>query len=161
MVAIDHNRFGARDAQPLGGYFSDAKAMLEGLFSPNSQQDMPPFARAAIEQTERVRAIAARKFGDADGEELLEALCDAVMRRPTFLTQMGMPADQVLALGQFREGMAATVFLLLAWIAEGRSEPAPQREGTTHARSIRPKSTQADRPAKRTPAKPRAGKRSK
>lgn len=138
MVAINPNRFGARDAQPIGNYFSDAKSMLEGLFGPDSSKDLPLFAQAAIEQTARLRAIAARKFGDAEGEELLEALCDATLRRPTFITQMGMPADQVLAMGQFREGMGATVFLLLAWIAEGRQEQAPQRDGN-HARSIRPK----------------------
>jgi hypothetical protein len=138
MVAINPNRFGARDAQPIGNYFSDAKSMLEGLFGSASNKDLPLFAQAAIEQTARIRAIAARLFGSADGEELLEALCDATLRRPTFITQMGMPADQVLAMGQFREGMGATVFLLLTWIAEGRQEQAPQREGN-HARSIRPK----------------------
>lgn len=147
MVAINPNRFGARDAQPIGGYLTDARSMLEGLFGPDSNKDLPLFAQAAIEQTARIRAIAARKFGDAEGEELLEALCDATLRRPTFITQMGMPADQVLAMGQFREGMGATVFLLLAWIAEGRQEQAPQREGN-HARSIRPKRQPAS--AKRT-----------
>jgi hypothetical protein len=136
MVAIAPNRFGARDAQPLDSYFGSAKDVLQGLFGDNGNKDMPPFAQAAIEQTARIRAIAARKFGDAEGEELLEALCDATLRRPTFITQMNMPPDQVLAIGQFREGMGAAVFLLLAWIAEGRSEQPPQREGS-HAKSTR------------------------
>lgn len=152
MVAVGQNRFGARDAQPLGNYFADAKGILEGLFGPKAENDMPVFARAAIEQSQRLREIAARKFGDPDGEELLEALCDATLRRPTFLTQMGMPADQVLAMGQFREGMGATVFLLLAWIAEGRREQPPQREGN-HARSLRPK-----REPRAKPVKPRKRK---
>lgn len=142
MVAINQNRFGARDAQPLDSFMGSAKDILAGMFGETSAKDLPPLARAAIEQTQRVREIAARLFGTPDGEELLEALCDATVRRPTFLTQAGMPADQVLALGSFREGQAATVFLLLAWIAEGRSEQPPQREGN-HAPSIRPKRQRA------------------
>lgn len=156
MVAIDSNRFGARDAQSLDGFAGSARDVLEGLFGKTSSKDLPPFAQAAIENTKRIRSLAAAKFGDADGEELLEALCDVTLRRPTFITQAGMPSDQVLALGQFREGMAATVFLLLAWIAEGRSEQPPQREGTTHARSVRPKRVSA---AKQKPAVKRARER--
>lgn len=152
MVAMAPSRFGARDAQPLDNYFGSARDVLQGLFGDNGNKDLPPFAQAAIEQTARIRAIAARKFGDAEGEELLEALCDATLRRPTFITQMNMPPDQVLAIGQFREGMGAAVFLLLAWIAEGRSEQPPQREGS-HAKSVRPKRSTAAKP------KPRARKR--
>jgi hypothetical protein len=59
---------------------------------------------ASIEASERIRALAARKFGDADGEELLEALCDATLRRPTFITQMGVDPMQALMFGAFREG---------------------------------------------------------
>lgn len=135
--AIPANYFGARDAQPLGGYMDGAKQLVEDLFGKISTKDLPTFAQAAIEQTKEVRAIAARKFGDAEGEMLLEALCDITLRRPTFITQSGMPSDQVLALGQFREGMSAMVFILLAWIAEGRGEQQPQREGANHARSTR------------------------
>lgn len=131
------NRFGARDAQPLESYMGGAKKLVEDLFGKINTGDMPAFAQASIEQTERLRAIAARIFGTAEGEELLEALCDITLRRPTFITQSGMPPDQVLALGQFREGMGAMVFILLAWIAEGRGEQQPQREGTTHAKSTR------------------------
>lgn len=136
MVALG-NRFGPRDAQPLDSFSGGAKQLAEDLFGKVNKGDMPAFAQAAIEQTERVRAIAARKFGDDEGEELLEALCDITLRRPTFITQSGMPSEQVLALGQFREGMSAMVFILLAWIAEGRGEQQPQREGTTHAKSTR------------------------
>lgn len=148
MVAINQNRFGARDAQPLDSFMGSAKDVIEGLFGRSDPNDIPPMARAAIEQSQRVREIAARLFATPDGEELLEALCDATVRRPTFLTQAGMPADQVLAMGSFREGMAATVFLLLAWIAEGRSEQPPQREGN-HAPSIRPKRQRAAKPSAR------------
>lgn len=158
MVAISQNRFGARDAQPLDGFMGGARGIIEDLFGKNNPNDLPPMARAAIEQTSRVREIAARLFATADGEELLEALCDATVRRPTFLTQAGMPADQVLALGSFREGQAATVFLLLAWIAEGRSEQPPQREGN-HAPSIRPKRQRvAKSAAKPKPARKRGAK---
>lgn len=158
--AIDPARFGPRQAQPLDGFTADAKSILQGLFNAPNANDIPPFARAALEQTARVRAIAARLFGSAEGEELLEALCDATLRRPTFITQMGMPADQVLAMGQFREGMAATVFLLLAWIAEGRNEQQPNREGTSNVnprkRTRRVQSDQPDAaPVRRTTVSPR------
>jgi hypothetical protein len=138
MVAINQNRFGTRDAQPLGQYFGDARSVLEGLFGPSSEKDLPAMAQAQIEATKRIRAIAARKFGDADGEELLEALCDAALRRPFTLPPHSASAEQRLAYADQREGQAQVVFMLLAWIAEGRSEQPPQREGS-HARSIRPK----------------------
>ena len=135
---VSSARFGARDAQPLDTFKGDARDILKGL-EKTKFGEMPALAKAQVEQTERIYAIAARKFGDKEGEELLEALCDATLRRPIFLTQMGLPSEQVLALGQFREGMGATVFLLLAWIAQARNEQQPQREGTTHAPSRRTK----------------------
>lgn len=138
MVAINPNRFGTRDAQPLGSFLGDAKSVLEGLFGPSDKQDLPAMAQAQIEATQHIRAIAARKFGDADGEELLEALCDAALRRPFTLPPIAATAEQRLAYADQREGQAQVVFMLLAWIAEGRSEQPPQREGS-HARSIRPK----------------------
>lgn len=147
--AISPARFGPRNAQPLDGISFDAKSILEGLFDAPTAKNMPPFARAAIEQNERIRGIAARKFGDVEGEELLEALCDVTLRRSTFITQMGMPSDQVLAMGQFREGMAATVYLLLAWIAEGRSEQQPTREGTINVNT--PKRRRKSRPPAKRP----------
>lgn len=154
MVAINQSRFNARDAQPVDNFMGSAKDILHGLFGDADKKDLPAFAQAAIENTTRIREIAARKFGDADGEELLEALCDVTLRRPMFITQAGMPTDQVLALGQFREGMSAMVFLLLAWIAEGRSEQPPQREGS-HERSIRPKRARKPdaKPAAKRPRK--------
>lgn len=137
--ALNPARFGPRDAQPLDGFIADAKSIVEGLFGQAKEKDLPPFAQAAIEEQERIRAIAARLFGSRDGEDLLEALCDACLRRPVFVTQIGVDPMQALAYGAFREGQAAAVYLLLAWIAEGRSEQAPNREGTSHARSTRPK----------------------
>lgn len=139
--------FGNRDAQPLGGFFEQGQSALADLIKQTRANELPAMAQAQVEQTKRIREIAARKFGDAEGEELLEALCDATLRRPTFITQSGMPSDQVLALGQFREGMGATVFLLLGWIAEGRNEQPPQREGH-HAKSTRKPKSRA-RPRKR------------
>ena len=137
MVAINQNRFGTRDAQPLGNFLGDAKSVLEGLFGPTDNKDLPAMAQAQIEATKRVREIAARKFGDADGEELLEALCDAALRRPFTLPPQAFSAEQRLAYADQREGQAQMIFMLLAWIAEGRSEQPPQREGS-HAKSIRP-----------------------
>lgn len=139
--AVSPAMFGARQAQPLDHSMADAREMLAGLFDKPNAKDLPPFARAALEQTARVRSIAARLFAPgSDGEELLEALCDTTLRRPTFVTQLGVPSDQVLAVGQFREGMAATIYLLLAWIAEGRSEQPPQREGDVHVTQRRGRS---------------------
>lgn len=148
MVAINHNRFGARDAQPSENFLGDAKSILAGLFGPSDKKDLPALAQAQIEATERIRAIAARKFGDADGEELLEALCDAALRRPFTLPPTVASADQRLAYADQREGQAQVVYMLLAWIAEGRSEQPPQREGN-HAKSIRPKRARHAKPARK------------
>lgn len=148
MVAINQNRFGTRDAQPLGNYFGDAKSVLEGLFGKSSEKDLPIAAQAQIEATQRIRAIAARLFGGAEGEELLEALCDATLRRPFTLPPQGFTAEQRLSYADQREGQAQTTFMLLAWIAEGRGEQQPQREGP-HARSTRPKRQPAAKPARK------------
>ncbi|MGY3392940.1 hypothetical protein ACVWW6_005531 [Bradyrhizobium sp. USDA 3311] len=138
MVAINQNRFGTRDAQPLGSFLGDAKDVLEGLFGTSDKKDLPALAQAQIEATQRVRAIAARLFGTPEGEELLEALCDATLRRPFTLPPVAAGAEQRLAYADQREGQAQTIYMLLAWIAEGRSEQQPQREGS-HAKSIRAK----------------------
>ncbi|KIZ47390.1 MULTISPECIES: hypothetical protein [Rhodopseudomonas] len=156
--AVNPAHFGPRQAQPLDGLSLDAKSILEGLFDAPNAKDMPAFARAAIEQNERIRNLAARLLGEGDGEELMEALCDVTLRRATFITQMGMPSDQVLAMGQFREGMAATVYLLLAWIAEGRSEQQPNREGTIDVSRAKRRRQSKPQPAK-PPAKRVARKR--
>ncbi|OKO68298.1 hypothetical protein AC629_42190 [Bradyrhizobium sp. NAS80.1] len=138
MVAINPSRFGTRDAQPLGSFLGNPKDVLEGLFGQSDPKDMPALARAQVEATQRVRQIASRIFATDDGEELLEALCDAALRRPFTLPPTAASAEQRLAYADQREGQAQMVFMLLAWIAEGRSEQPPQREGS-HAKSIRPK----------------------
>jgi len=148
MVAVNPNRFGTRDAQPMGSFLGDAKSVLEGLFGPSDKKDLPALAQAQIEATQRVRSIAARIFGAPEGEELLEALCDAALRRPFTLPPTAATADQRLAYADQREGQAQIVFMLLAWIAEGRSEQPPQREGS-HARSIRPKREGKPKPARK------------
>jgi hypothetical protein len=131
--AVNEARFGARDAQPLDNLTGDARDVLKGLFGDVNPQDLPIEARIAKERLARVRAIAARKFSDAEGVELLEALCDATVRRPLTLGPYGKSCDEVALYAKQREGQNETTYLLLAWIAEGRSEQPPQREGKTHA----------------------------
>lgn len=135
---INPASFGPRQAQPLEQLMGDAKSAVEDLFGKTDPKDMPAFARAAIENTERIRGIAARLFAPGtEGEQLLEALCDATLRRPVFITQLGVDPMQALMYGAFREGQGAAIFLLLAWIAEGRSEQPPQREGESNANNVR------------------------
>jgi hypothetical protein len=129
---VNPARFGPRQAQPLDGFMADAKDVLQGLFDKPDTADLPAPARIAIESQQHIRAIAARKFADAEGEELLEALCDAVLRKPFCLPAHAGSAEQRLAYADQREGQAHTIYLLLAWIAEGRSEQQPQREGATN-----------------------------
>jgi hypothetical protein len=131
--AVSEARFGARDAQPLDQLVGDARDVLEGLFGKVDTKDLPMAARIAQERLARIRSIAARLFSGPDGTELLEALCDATVRRPITLGPYGKTADEVAMYAKQREGQNETVFLLLAWIAEGRSEQPPQREGQTHA----------------------------
>lgn len=128
--------YGPREAEPIENFTTDARSILDGLFGKPDPKDLPTLARAAVENVERVRAIAARKFADDDGQVLLEALCDATLRRPFFITQLGMTIDQTAMLGAFREGSAAATYLLLSWIAEGRKEQPPEREAN-HAGTSR------------------------
>lgn len=139
--AIDPARFGARQAQPLDDFIADAPDMLQGLFGSPRAKDLPPFARAAIEAQQQVRGIAARLFSTPEGEALLEHLCDAVLRRPVFVTQLGIDPQQALMFGAFREGQAAAVFYLLSLIAAGRGEQEPSREAPNDNRSSRRRST--------------------
>lgn len=131
--AISQARFGARNAQPLDDLMKDARSIAAGLFDQANPDDMPLEARQEQERVARVRAIAARKFGDDDGLELLEALCDATVRRPITLGPIGKTCEEVALYARQREGQNETLFMLLAWIAEGRSEQPPQREGKIHA----------------------------
>lgn len=142
-VAVSSARFGARDAQPLDDLMAGAGDILKGLFDKPATTQLPAFAQAAIEDQKLMRAAAARIFAPgSDGEQLLDYLCDAMIRRPVFVTQLGVDPMQALSYGAFREGQAAAIFYLLALVAEGRSEQPPQREGN-HAHSnkrVRPKS---------------------
>jgi hypothetical protein len=127
--AVNPSRFGARQAQPVDALMGDARDILEGLFSKPDPKDMPMEARIEAERLERIRGIAARKFGDAEGQELLEALCDATVRRPVMIVLPGVKLEDAALYASKREGQNDTLFLLLAWIAAGRSERPPQREG--------------------------------
>jgi hypothetical protein len=149
--AVNPAVFSARQAQPLEQMMGDAKSAIEDLFGKTDPKDLPAWARAAVENKERIRGLAARLFApNTEGEELLEALCDVVMRRPFVAPALGVPADQAARYADQREGQAQTIFILLAWIAEGRSEQPPQREGESHAQNVRKRRKPAkpdDRPA--------------
>lgn len=125
--AIPAGGFGPRLAQPLDHLVDDARNVLEGLYAKPDPKDMPPLARAAIEAAEQIKAIAARKFGDGEGRLLLEALCDATIRRPLIMVAPGMSLEQAALYAAKREGQNETLYMLLAMIAEGRGEPSPQR----------------------------------
>lgn len=128
--AVSSARFGARNAQPLESLMGDARSVLDGLFPDNDA--LPVEARIERERIARVRGIAARLFGDRDGLELLEALCDATVRRPVTLGPYGKSCEEVALYAKQREGQNETIYLLLAWIAEGRAEKPPNREGQIH-----------------------------
>ena len=127
--AVSPARFGAREAQPLDRIMGDARSVMEGLFDTSSRDNLPIEARIEQKRLERVRAIAARKFGDAEGAELLEALCDVTVRRPVMMVLPGVKLEDAALYASKREGQNDTIYLLLAWIAAGRSEQPPQREG--------------------------------
>lgn len=125
-------RFGPRQAQPVDSFLGDAKSVLEGLFAKVDPKDLPPEARMAVETRERIATIAARKFGDAEGEELLEAICDEALRRPFTLPAHSATGKQRLAYADQREGQAQLAYWILALIAAGRSEQQPQRNGANN-----------------------------
>lgn len=133
---VNPARFGGRQAQPLDDLVADAKDVLAGLFDKPETKDLPPFAQAAIAAQAQVRGAAARMF-EGEGEALLEHLCDVALRRPVFVTQLGIDPQQALLYGAFREGQAAMIYYLLQLIAEGRSEQAPSREASHETKSSR------------------------
>lgn len=120
--------FGPRQAQPLDALMPDARSIINGLFQQVDPRDLPLDARIAIERKQRVAAIAARIFMSAEGREVLEALCDATVRRPATLIAPGVTPEFAGLYAAKREGQNDTLYLLLAWIAEGRSEQPPTRE---------------------------------
>jgi hypothetical protein len=130
---VSEARFGVRDAQPLDALMGDARDVLDGLFGKVDNKDLPITARIAQEREDHIRAAAARVAATPDGLVLIEALCDATVRRPVTLGPYGKTIDEVAMYAKQREGQNETTFLLLAWIAAGRSEQPPQREGLTHA----------------------------
>jgi hypothetical protein len=123
-------RYSPRAAQPLENYVHGAKDVIEGLFQ-QADKDLPPFAQALKEQAERVRGAAARLFDTPDGREVLEYLCDATLRRPTFIAHLGLDPMRAYAHGVLREGQNTAVYLLLSLIAEGRGEQPVTREGAS------------------------------
>lgn len=141
--------FGARQAQPLDGLSADARGVLEGLFGKPDPADIPALAQAAIDAQARIRGIAARLFGSAEGEELLEFLCDHAMRRPFLIVQPNVSAEFATLYAAKREGQAEMIYFLLALIAEGRSEQAPSREGQNHAATSKRRPRRARAKARR------------
>lgn len=156
MVAVNPASFGPRQAQPLENFMTDAKSIVEGLFGKTDPKDLPPMAQAAIEARARIRSIAAQTFPvGAAAEQLLEHLADAMLRRPFMIVQPGVPLDQAALYGAKREGQADAIYYLLALIAEGRSEQAPQREGAhENTQSLRKRRVSSTGPAgaRRKPA---------
>ncbi len=122
--------FGARQAMPAEGFALDARSILAGLFDQVNPEDLPADARAALEAQQHIAQAAARLFASDDGRTVLEWLCDVTLRRPVFMTQLGLDPMQAHVHGAFREGQNALVFAIMAAMAEGRQEQPPQREGT-------------------------------
>lgn len=128
MPAAVPPSYGPRAAQPLENMMPDARNILQGLFASVDPKDLPPDAQMAVEKKRRVAAAAARLFASADGREVLEALADATVRRPVQVIVPGVTAEWAALYAAKREGQNEALYLLLAWMAEGRGEQAPQRE---------------------------------
>ncbi len=127
--ALAPAHFGPRNAQPLDQIIPGALDVLQGLFAPPDPKDMPPLARAAMEAQAEIKRIASEKFSDDAGRMLLEAICDATIRRPVMVVVRGLTIEQAALYAAKREGQNDTVYMLLAMIAGGRGEQPPAREG--------------------------------
>lgn len=68
----------------------------------------------------------AKMLGDPDQLAALEALYDSTLRRATFFVQLGIPSDQVVQFGAFREGQNAVAHEIARQIAAGRGDPPPK-----------------------------------
>ena len=126
---IPAGRYTPRQAQPLDGYIGNAADVVNGLFAQPDPNELPAFARALMEEAKHVRSAAARLFDTPDGRAVLEYLCDATLRRPTFIAHLGLEPMKAYGHGVFREGQNSAVYLLLSLIAEGRGEQPIAREG--------------------------------
>jgi hypothetical protein len=56
----------------------------------------------------------ARFYNSPDGRMALELLFDTTLRRTVFFVQLGLPPDQVVAFGAFREGQNALAHAIAA-----------------------------------------------
>lgn len=74
------------------------------------------------DQAEAIRA-AWKAFAQSEGGKLaLQDLCDRTLNRATFLTHLGLPADQLAIYGAAREGQNAIVLAILRIISEDEAE---------------------------------------
>lgn len=123
--------FGPREAQPLDSMIPDARSIAKGLFEEVDPKDLPAGARLAIEKQKATQEAAARLFtNNADFRLVLEALCDVTVRRPQLVIMPGVTTEFAALYSAKREGQNELLYLLLAWIAEGRGEQSPRREPT-------------------------------
>lgn len=123
--------YSARTAMPIegaGGFVNQADQLLKDLFGGDPEQ-LRAALKAQQDVNQGIKEACARVAATPDGQAMLEWLCDATLRRPTFLALVDLDPMRCFAHGVFREGQNAVVFLLLKAIAEGRQEPPPQREG--------------------------------
>ncbi len=130
--AVSPASFGPREAQPLDdilGNIGQVDDVLKGLFeAPDNEQ-----YEAMAQELNRVAAAYARFFASADGQVILEHLCDVTVRQPTFISAIGIDPMQAYADGCRREGTNALVYYIMKMIAMGRSQVPPQREGAANA----------------------------
>lgn len=127
---VPPGRYSPRKAMPLDRFTANSRDVVQGLFADPDPKELPPFAQALMEEAKSVRAAAARLFDTADGRAVLEYLCDATLRRPTFIAQIGLDPMKAYGHGVFREGQNSAIYLLLSLIAEGRGEQPVAREGS-------------------------------
>lgn len=125
--------FSTRDAVPLDGLLGqianpDVQKMLEGLWPKDEKTDAA--TTELLEEQRRVSAAYARFFMTEDGRTILENLCDVTVRRPTFVSILGVDPLQAYAHGVQREGANALLWFILTHIAAGRSQQMPDREGS-------------------------------
>ena len=95
---------------------------LDALLSGQSPQAPDPLQRAAAHQ-------AAQLFAGPEGQDLLEYLADATVRRPTVLPPLSCDPERAYAQMQRRAGQDDVFWFLLRLIAMGREQEPINREG--------------------------------
>lgn len=82
----------------------------------------------AMEENAAICHAWAEFYRDEGGRKALETLFDSTLRRTTWYASLGLPVDQMVAYGAFREGQNAFAYAIARCIAKGMGDDLKAKE---------------------------------